>query len=245
MKDWQIIKVGECLSTNSLMKQKKQESQLRDKTAIMTDFQSLGRGQGQNTWQSDSGKNLLISIYRCTKLKAEEHFMLTIIASLSISDTLKNYGIKASIKWPNDIYVDDRKIAGILIENSLMKDQINDTIIGVGLNINQQVFHETIPNPVSVAQIIQREIEITAIRNTFIENFDKLFKESENGQNEELFHLYIDKLYRLKEWSLFEFDGHNFTGQIRGVMPDGRLIIETESGQLKHFLFGEVKYVLK
>ncbi len=244
MNDWQIIKVDECLSTNSFIQQKKQNGELNDKTAIMTDFQSSGRGQGQNAWHSEAEKNFLVSVFRKTKLNAENHFMLTIMASLSIINTLKVFGVSSQIKWPNDIYVGDKKIAGILIENSLMKDLISDTIIGVGLNINQLLFPESIPNPISIAQIIRKEIDIKNILSSFIEEFDALFSKSENGEGEELFHKYTEQLYRLKEWKIFEYKGHKFTGQIRGVMPDGRLIIEAESGQLKRFLFGEVKYII-
>lgn len=244
MNNWHIIKVDECESTNSLMKQKKQDGNISDKTAIMTDFQSLGRGQGKNTWQSDAGKNLLISFYRKTSLKADKHFMLTIIASLALVETLKSIKVNAEIKWPNDIYVGDRKIAGILIENSLMRDLINDTIVGIGLNINQHVFPDTIPNPVSIAQIIKRETDVQNIRDTFTDTFDKFYEQTISGNSEDLFHQYTELLYRRKTWKLFEFNGTSFNGQIRGVMPDGRLIIETESGLLKHFLFGEIKYVI-
>lgn len=244
MKDWKIIKVNECPSTNSLMKEKKKEGELSDKTAIMTDFQSSGRGQGKNVWYSDRGKNLLASFYRKTDLKADKHFMLTIMASLAIMDTLKEGGISSKIKWPNDIYVENRKIAGILIENSLMQSQIHDTIVGIGLNINQIEFPEIIPNPVSIAHVIQKEIEINNILETFIDKFDSFYNRTQNGDGEELFHEYNENLFRLKEWKIFEYQEHNFNGQIRGVMPDGRLIVETESGALKHFLFGEVKYVI-
>lgn len=244
MQDWKIIKVDECPSTNSLMKEKKKEGVLNDKTAIMTDFQSSGRGQGKNVWHSARGMNLLASFYRKTNLRTEKHFMLTIMTSLAILETLKEGGICSKIKWPNDIYVDNYKIAGILIENSLMQNQVYDTIVGIGLNINQVEFPEITPNPVSIAHVIQKEVAINNILETFINKFDSFYNKIQNGEGEELFHQYNENLFRLKEWNIFESKGCNFNGQIRGVMPDGGLIIETEGGVLKHFLFGEVKYVI-
>lgn len=242
MKDWDILKVDECPSTNALMKQKKQEGEVNDKTAILTDFQTSGRGQGENVWYSDHGKNLLGSFYKKVNVTIDMHFHLTIVASLAICETLKKLGIEALIKWPNDIYVYNSKIAGILIENSLLNDKISDSIIGVGLNINQKYFPDSLPNPVSISQLIQREAEREVVLKIVFERIDKLFDTFLNGNTKDLFHAYNKKLYRLNKWHVYIHENLKFNGQIRGVLPDGHLIIETDSGVLKHFLHGEVKY---
>ncbi len=113
--------------------------------------QTAGRGQRGNTWTSNAGENLMFSIVlKSPVLKAEDHFALNEIAALSVADFLSTYGIKAEIKWPNDIYVGEKKICGILIENSFRGKTISSSIIGIGLNINQRNFNVNLPNPTSM-----------------------------------------------------------------------------------------------
>ena len=113
--------------------------------------QTAGRGQRGNTWTSNAGENLMFSIVlKSPVLMAEDHFALNEIAALSVSEFLSTYGIKAQIKWPNDIYVDKKKICGILIENSFRGKSISSSIIGIGLNINQRNFNVNLPNPTSM-----------------------------------------------------------------------------------------------
>ena len=118
--------------------------------------QTAGRGQRGNTWTSNAGENLMFSIVlKSPALMAEEHFALNEIAALSVSEFLSTYGIKAQIKWPNDIYVDEKKICGILIENSFRGKSISSSIIGIGLNINQRNFNVNLPNPTSMLLCLQ------------------------------------------------------------------------------------------
>ena len=113
--------------------------------------QTDGRGQRGNTWTSNAGENLMFSIVlKSPVLMAEDHFALNEIAALSVADFLSTYGIKAEIKWPNDIYVGEKKICGILIENSFRGKTISSSIIGIGLNINQRNFNVNLPNPTSM-----------------------------------------------------------------------------------------------
>ncbi len=244
MRNWHIIKVDKCVSTNDLAKDMKMKGSLSDKTAIVTKLQSKGKGQGKNEWHSEEGKNLLVSFYRKTSLKVEQHFMLTITASLAIQNALDKVGVKSCVKWPNDIYVGERKIAGILIENTLMQDKINDTIIGLGLNINQNEFPESIPNPVSIIQILKKEVSVGYVMELVANEFDLFFNFMMEGAGEKLYHRYTENLYRLKEWSSYKFEGQVHSARIRGVLPDGKLIIETIEGEIKHFLFGEIEYLI-
>ena len=118
--------------------------------------QTAGRGQRGNSWTSAPGENLMFSIVlKSPALMAEEHFALNEIAALSVSEFLSTYGIKAQIKWPNDIYVDEKKICGILIENSFRGKSISSSIIGIGLNINQRNFNVNLPNPTSMVLCLQ------------------------------------------------------------------------------------------
>jgi len=244
MKNWKIFKLESCESTNNLAKQMKLKGEIDNKTAILSDFQTSGRGQGQNAWHSEPTKNMLCSLYFKTDIAVEKHFFLIIIVSLALHELLKDSRIDSRIKWPNDIYAGNRKIAGILIENSLMRNTIVDTIIGVGLNVNQDIFPEWIPNPVSMNQLTQETSVVSSLLEKLTLYIDNNHNDLLNGSFEELFHRYNKLLYKLNTWSIFESNGHSFNGQIRGVMPDGKLLVETDGGQMKHFLFGEVKYVI-
>ena len=123
-----------------------------DNLSVLSAYeQTEGRGQRGNTWSSNAGENLMFSVVlKSPVLMAEDHFALNEIAALSVADFLSTYGIKAEIKWPNDIYVGEKKICGILIENSFRGKTISSSIIGIGLNINQRNFNVNLPNPTSM-----------------------------------------------------------------------------------------------
>ena len=130
-----------------------------DNLSVLSAYeQTAGRGQRGNTWTSNAGENLMFSIVlKSPVLMAEDHFALNEITALSVADFLTTYGIKAEIKWPNDIYVGDRKICGILIENSFRGNAISSSIIGIGLNINQRNFNVNLPNPTSMVLCMQNQ----------------------------------------------------------------------------------------
>ena len=243
-RSWNIKIVDECDSTNSQVKLLKANSSLYDRTALMTYFQLNGRGQGGNSWHSSHGTNLLVSFYRKIEIPVSKNFMLTIIASLALYRLLKKYGVNCKIKWPNDIYFRNNKIAGILIENSLMRNLIIDSTIGIGLNINETNFPEWIPNACSILQVIGKSSKPESVCKELTRQLDSLFDEYNKDMGVELYHSYINLLYRLNHWHLFRKDGHTFNGRINGVEPDGRLILETEDGSLTHLLFGEIEYVI-
>ncbi|MBN2486924.1 MAG: biotin--[acetyl-CoA-carboxylase] ligase [Bacteroidales bacterium] len=244
MNNWELIELENCESTNNLARQLKTEGKIADRTAIMSGFQSKGRGQGTNSWHSSANENLLCTLYIKTGLPVDRHFFLTIMVSLALSDTLKEIEIDSKIKWPNDIYAGNLKLAGILIENSLIGPTIADTIIGIGLNVNEKEFPRWLPNPVSIYQLTQKRFNVQLLLEKLTAHINNRFSELKNGHEEELFGSYTQKLFKLNTWSLFEAEGQAFNGQIHGVLPDGKLIVECQDGQLKKFLFGEVKYLL-
>ena len=135
---------------------------------VVTDFQTSGKGQGKNVWESEDGKNLLFSIaLDMSFLKAENQFILTQIVSVTMINVLKNYLPEESlfIKWPNDIYFNDKKIAGILIKNEIRGMMMGTSIIGIGLNVNQTSFNEDLPNPISMKMITGNDFELETILN--------------------------------------------------------------------------------
>jgi BirA family biotin operon repressor/biotin-[acetyl-CoA-carboxylase] ligase len=244
MSNWNFISVETCDSTNNLAKNLRLKGEIGNRSVIMAGFQGSGRGQGKNIWHSEPGQNMLCSFYLKTNLEVERHFFLNIIVSLAISDLLKDYKIESRIKWPNDIYVDNKKIAGILIENSLLDKHIVDSIIGIGLNVNQVLFPGWLPNPVSMVNLLNSPVKIDEVISKLTCLIDKYQYKLNDNAAEDLFHQYVQLLYKRNVWSLFESNGRAFNGQIHGIMPDGRLLVESEGGQMEHFLFGELKFII-
>ena len=149
-------------STNTYAASLVKEKEVSEGTIIYTNYQSAGRGQGWNKWESEENKNLLISIILFpSMIKPAEQFLLSMAVSLGICDFLDLYTTTISIKWPNDIYVNNDKIAGILIENSIMGDLIEHTIAGIGININQSKFLSDAPNPVSLTNLTGGQFDLS------------------------------------------------------------------------------------
>ena len=216
--------------------------------------QTAGRGQRGNTWCSDPGQNLTFSIilkydqFPGGGIQAFDQFAISEIASLSIIDLLAGYGIKAKIKWPNDIYVEDRKICGILIENSVRGEFLATSIIGIGLNINQRNFNVTEIRPTSVALETSREYIIADCLDDFMSLFRNYVSRylHINGGLSKLRRLYLSQMWKLNERQEFVdlVSGDEFTGIIRGLSDIGLLLVENEKGELKEFAFKEIRYII-
>lgn len=218
---------------------------LADKTALMTDFQKEGKGQGKNRWHSEKKKNLLCSLSYSTEIKVEKHFLLNMATSLTIVDVLKSIHIHAKIKWPNDIYINNKKVAGILIENSIIHDTISTSVVGIGLNVNQEKFPAWIPNPVSLYQVSNKYFEIKKLLIAITQSFEKQIEIVKSQPDSVLFKRYLDNMYQFNTWEVYQTNKKNFTGRILGVQPTGFLIVETDGGQILDFDFGEIVYLKK
>ena len=213
--------------------------------------QTAGRGQRGNTWTSNAGENLMFSIVlKSPALMAEDHFALNEIAALSVSEFLSTYGIKAQIKWPNDIYVGNKKVCGMLIENSLRGEWIADSIIGIGLNVNQRNFDVTLPNPTSMA-LCSHDSESTFDIKELLDEFMDIFK----GYLERYCHIRggygrLRQLYHAQLWrkdipaQFIDMATGEFTGIIRGVTDKGCLLVETPEVIIKEFSFKDISYIL-
>lgn len=245
-----IIWLGEVDSTNS--EARRHISDIDNLSVVSALSQSQGRGQMGNTWSSAPGENLTFSIVMkpegLNAIRARDQFVLSEAAALTIVEFLSGHDIQAEIKWPNDIYVGNRKICGMLIENSLRGDTISHSIIGIGLNVNQRNFDVNLPNPTSMAILsgigtdIRKALE--EITDTFRSICETMLASSEGRTR--LRSLYLSRLWRLdEEHSYVETaTGKAFTGTIKGVSPTGRLLIETADGSLKEFAFKEISYII-
>ena len=164
------IWIDEVDSTNEYVRRHIHE--LDNLSVVAARRQTNGRGQGDHLWHSEPDKNLTFSVaLKNPNIKAREQQTISQAAACSVVRLLDRHGIKARIKKPNDIYVDDKKICGILIENSLMADHINRSIVGIGLNVLQEDFPEELPNPISMILCCRKVYDIQELLNEFMDIF--------------------------------------------------------------------------
>ena len=213
-------------------------------TIIRAGVQTAGKGQMDASWESEDEKNLLISIILYPqKVKITEQFLISMTISLGVFDFISSYAEGCKIKWPNDIYVFDEKIAGILIENSVMGNVIVDCVAGIGVNINQEKFVSDAPNPTSLKLITNSNFDINNCLNELCQRLNKRYERLMLGAYNEIINDYNINLYRLNKWSLFSDSQGIFTGRILSVNRYGIITIETDDNKLKEYSFKEVSFI--
>jgi BirA family transcriptional regulator, biotin operon repressor / biotin---[acetyl-CoA-carboxylase] ligase len=228
-----LITIKQIDSTNNFLKESLSNSKpFSEGTVIMAESQYAGRGQQQNRWHSEGGKNLTFSILlNPVFLPLAQQFDLTRAISLGIVNALTPLlGDQLKIKWPNDIYYRDGKLGGILIENIVQGGQIKNSIIGIGLNINQEVFPLDVPNPVSLRQILRRDYDLKILLSDICKNIEVTYLNLKAGKFNLVRKAYLERLYWLNERKMFKAGGHAFEGIIENVKDDGFLIVNNGSG---------------
>ena len=240
-----LIKLKEVDSTNNFLKDLVSKSEpLAEGTVIMADNQFAGRGQQESVWQTQAGKNISTSIYlKPSFLPLNKQFYLNIAVSLAVSDALSSFiseGIK--VKWPNDMYYLNKKLGGILIENTLTGTSIKSSVIGIGLNVNQSEFSESISErATSVIQILQRNVPLMDIMEKIFIFMEKYYLILRAGKYSILQNDYLAKLYNYNVSALYKQNDEIFEGIIKGVEDGGRLTVDTKDG-LKRFNFKEIEF---
>ncbi len=239
-----IIELKEISSTNDYAMELAKKENVPNFTTICTDFQTKGRGQRGNFWESNMGENLLFSvIVHPEAIALKDQFILSQCVALSLRDVVALFCSNVTVKWPNDIYVGNNKIAGILIENQLLKKNIDFSIIGIGLNVNQTIFKDA-PNPTSLSLEndnlqFNREELMQLFLSHLIENYNLM-----QSSPEQIRTRYIDNLY-LKNVPHIYFDADGFfEGKITTVENDGKLIITDKDDRERSYYFKEVQYIL-
>jgi BirA family transcriptional regulator, biotin operon repressor / biotin---[acetyl-CoA-carboxylase] ligase len=231
-------------STNDYSRQLIADQNIDDGTVIWTQFQKKGRGYADNMWESKDGENLTFSIIlRPGFLDAADQFLLSMAVSLGIVDFLDGIINNVFIKWPNDIYAGKHKIAGILIENFILENTITNSIIGIGLNINQVNFGKNLTNPISIRQITSSTYDLRDCLEKLCEKIDKRYSQLKNGEKAKIREQYTDRLLNLNTTCRYRTDNYTFTGQVRGVDEFGRLAIETEKNGTRHFDLKQVVFL--
>jgi BirA family transcriptional regulator, biotin operon repressor / biotin---[acetyl-CoA-carboxylase] ligase len=234
----------ELTSTNSHASLMLKEGPVAEGSVFYTDFQTSGKGRAGNKWESEIGKNLLISIILYPEsLLPEDQFFISMAFSLGICDFADNHFAGSKVKWPNDIYINDDKIAGILIENSIIGNSLESTIAGIGFNINQIQFPSSVTNPVSLRMLTGKEYDTGACLEKLLVCLDDRYKQLLYESREQLESEYLSRLYRLNEWHYYRSEEKLFRGMVKGVSASGRLRIKEQNGAAVEFDFKKVEYV--
>lgn len=213
---------------------------------VWAEQQCAGRGQRGHTWHSNVGDNLTFSVVLMPHfLPIIEQFLISEVVALSLVDTLASYGIECRIKWTNDIYAHDSKIAGVLIEHSLSGDKIARTIVGIGLNVNQISFPGDLPNPTSMASEQGKTFDRREVLERFIEILEANYSLLESGNKALIESRYNQTLYHLGEVHTYAYaSGQEFKAEICGVLPTGHLRLKHTDGTMGQYAFKEVEFVL-
>ena len=249
IKDFPIINLDETDSTNRYLAQLCDRGPVSEYTTVRADYQTAGKGQRGNTWESERGKNLLFSfVLYPTFLEARRQFLLSQLTALAVKEALELWTDDIRIKWPNDIYWKEKKICGLLIENELSAEGIARSIIGIGLNVNQEIFHSDAPNPVSLQQITGLEknpMEVLTYILTYTRRFYEDLRQDEDDAMASLIARQYDfALFRREGWHPYEDATGRFMARLLRVEKDGRYILQDEAGKERGYLFKEVQYIL-
>lgn len=244
-KSKKIIVLSEVDSTNNYANRLILSEAAEEGTVVLARFQNKGKGQQGNSWESEPGKNLLASIILFPEfLPAGKQFLISKAISLAILDFLKPETDQASIKWPNDIYIGKKKIAGILIENSVKGANLYSSIIGIGLNLNQEKFYSGAPNPVSLKQLTGRNYDEEEVISKIWDHFFEYYENLKQVEIDKIDTLYLNNLFRKNEWSLYRKENLQWEARIAGIGEFGQLQLENREGEIEEFMFKEVEFVI-
>lgn len=249
-------------STNTLMKELLAKGEWPEgERFLYTAFQTAGRGQAGNGWESEEGKNLLCSILLPPR---KDLFYLNVLVSVAVHKVIRSLLFErsgllslseaVSIKWPNDIYWQDKKVAGILVENAILGSEVTYSIAGIGLNVNQTIFVSNAPNPVSLKQISGKETDIDALMQALMTQIEAL----EAMDEAQVWAYYRDHLYRREGfWPFVEREVSTaptmnaekgaegiFLAKIENVRTNGEIELRDQNGNLRTYHFKQVRYVL-
>ena len=217
---------------------------LPDLYAVYTDFQTAGRGAGSNKWHSSRGLNILTSIYFETGLAAADQFVFNLWFATSTRRFLAKYVPEVLIKWPNDMYIHDRKLAGDLTEHSVSGNRLDFTVAGIGIDVNEEVFPDWIPNPTSLFLETGHRYDIGTLMDEYLAVLRERRPLLNLDHSAKLREEYLSHLYRLNELQSYNIKGQRITAIIRNIDHFGRLVLELPDGRREAYGFKEIGYVI-
>ncbi len=240
-----IHKISATTSTNSYLKSLLKENDIEQELIVIAEEQTQGRGQMGTSWKSQRGKSLTFSVYkRFSDFEVSRQFYLSMVVSLAIKEVLEEFKIPdIKIKWPNDILSANKKICGILIENTLQTNKIKGSIIGIGLNVNESQL-DGLPNAISMKMVSNRSFEPDVVFEKLIEALFQKLTLIQQKSFADIEEAYFKSLYRIHQVSVFESaDKEIFNGIIQGVSREGKLLVKTEDEEVIPFDFKEIKLI--
>jgi len=240
-----IIKLNAIDSTNSYLKELTVKNTVENYTVVVAEQQIAGRGQMGTIWESELSKNLTFSILtQVSNLKIVDQFYLSMAISLGVLQALKAITpAKLSVKWPNDILAENDKLSGILIENVLSGNNIKHSIVGIGLNVNQQEFSKNLLNVTSLKNISGIHFDKEELLLKIVKSIKFYISYLERNDFNELKKMYLAFLYKIETPAMFEdSEGVVFLGKILTVSEDGKLVIELENETTRKFNLKEIKF---
>lgn len=243
-----IIALDTVGSTNDHLSDKIRDGIISEEgTVVVAKKQSAGKGLENNLWESEPGKNLTFSVLLKPRfLKAERQFQITKIISLAVCDYITGHltNEQVSIKWPNDIYAGNNKIAGILINNTINGKEIVYSIVGIGININQRTFFSDAPNPVSLRHYLNKDLGLNSCLNDVLSNIDSRYQQLKNNETYQIDSDYHNALYRLNGYNLFRYNNSIVSAKITGVTEYGQLQLLQENGLEITCNLKEIEFVI-
>jgi BirA family transcriptional regulator, biotin operon repressor / biotin---[acetyl-CoA-carboxylase] ligase len=232
-------------STNNYASRQLMTKRLPEGIVYSTFTQQKGRGQVNQHWESEPGKNITLSVVVYPGfLPILQQFLLSKAVALAVYDFVRAYVSDVHIKWPNDIYVGKKKIAGILIENSLREGIIASSIVGIGLNVNQRIFVSDAPNPISLALLTDREFQLDDCLEELCDRLDDWYMQLKTGEVQKINTAYQERLFRCNQWAPYRAGDEEFEGKITGVDEIGRLVMEKRDGTKQQFHLKEVEFII-
>jgi len=237
---YNIININDVVSTNTYALSLKGKDVFKEGLVILAKHQKQGKGQRGNIWESEKGKNIIISIVIEPHIAIDRQFEINKIITVAILDLLSELKIDGKIKWPNDILIGNSKVAGVLIENVISKKIVTHSVIGIGLNVNQVQFNNYSPKATSLKIERSKEFLLNILIDKLLINIQKRVINYRLGLDINI--EYLNSIFKKDIVSVFEIDSQMFNGIIRGVTDRGLIIIETES-KLKKFDVKEIKMI--
>lgn len=240
-----ILHIAQTSSTNTFLREYMRRHSLEEGSVIITDFQTAGRGQTGHSWESEEGSNLTFSVLLYPgHIPANQQFVISQLAAVSVRDTLLRHTPDITVKWPNDIYWKEKKICGMLIENDLCGKEIYCSILGIGININQEQFRSDAPNPVSLRQITGQTYDLRVELDAFLDILYRYYQQLLQGDTGEIRRRYRQALFRGEGFHTYADSEGTFEARIERIEPTGHLVLRRRNGACQRYAFKEVKNIL-
>ena len=240
-----IINIDQTISTNDYASKLLKTKKAKEGTVIFANFQTKGKGQREANWESESGKNILTSMIISPRMLIRNQFIITIFISLALYDLLHKYFEKrVKIKWPNDILIADKKIAGILIQNIVRRDIVKDAIVGIGLNVNQTQITDYSTKATSFALELEQKVALPLLQNELLVAVEHRYLQFQDGKLEAMKSEFLTKLFGFNQFRDYIIEDKKTKAKIIDIDESGQLVLAFEDGSTKAFSLKEIKYLI-